>query len=138
MKAYQTKIKKLSGTDFREVHEQALVVYSRIKRRTKRRPYVRSAYFNKDKIFLELFWLHLFDKANWRDRARRLKYFPSAIELIQNTRFDPISKENPNKRNEILHRFAGLTKDKELFFVQIKLEKRNGKKWLMSVFPEDK
>lgn len=138
MKAYQTKTKKLSGTDFSEVYEKAFALYSQIKRKTKRRPYVRSAYFNKDKIFLELFWQHLFDKANWRDRARRLKYFPSALELIQKTKFEPTSKENPNKPNEILHRFAGLTKDKELFYVQIKVEKRNNKKWLMSVFPEDK
>jgi len=137
MKVYRVKAAKLSGTDFREVYKKANAFYAPIKKRTKRRAYVKSAYFAKDKIFLELFWQHLFDKSNWRDRVRRLKYLPCAIELIQNTRFDPISKESPNKPSEILHRFAGVTKNNELFFVQIKESKRNGQKWLVSVFPED-
>ena len=46
-----------------------------------------------------------------------------------------MSKENPNRRSEIVHRFAGITAEKDLFFVQIKEEKRTGQKWLMSVFP---
>ena len=137
MKVYRVKAAKLSGTDFREVYKKANAFYAPIKKRTKRRAYVKSAYFAKDKIFLELFWQHLFDKSNWRDRVRRLKYLPCAIELIQNTRFDPISKESPNKPSEILHRFAGVTKNNELFFVQSKESKRNGQKWLVSVFPED-
>ncbi|MBU4142428.1 hypothetical protein KJ590_00300 [Patescibacteria group bacterium] len=137
MKIYKTKTAKFSGTDFREVHHKALDFYRQIKRKTKRRPYVRSLYFKKDKVFLELFWQHLFDKQNWRDRIRRLKYFPCAIELIRDNSFDPISKENPNKRAEILHRFAGATKNNDLFFVQIKENKRSGQKWLVSVFPVD-
>jgi hypothetical protein len=136
MKAYQAKIKKLPGTDFGEVYKKAFGAYQQIKRKTKRRPYVRSAYFSKDKIFLELFWNHLHEKENFRDKIRRMKYFPTAIELIQNSRIDPTSIENPNKSSEILHRFAGATRDDELFIVQIKEEKRNGKKWLMSVFPK--
>lgn len=66
---------------------------------------------------------------------RRLKYFPCAIELIQKSRFEPESKENPNKRTEILHRFTGVTKENDIFFVQIKEDKRTGQKWLISVFP---
>ena len=138
MQAYQTKIRKLTGTDFREVHQKAFDFYRQLKRKTKRRPYIRSAFFQKQKIFLELFWHHLFEKKNWRDRVRRLKYFPCAIELIQHSRFEPASKENPNKPSEILHRFAGRTKDGDLFFVQIKENKRTSQKWLISVFPLDK
>ncbi|MBL7053228.1 MAG: hypothetical protein ISS02_01000 [Candidatus Portnoybacteria bacterium] len=41
-----------------------------------------------------------------------------------NKKNNPSSKENPNKKTEIFHRFAGITKDKELFYVQIKEEKR--------------
>ena len=37
---------------------------------------------------------------------------------------------------EILHRFAGLTKNRELFYVQIKEDKRSGRKYFMSCFPE--
>ncbi|MDA2922394.1 hypothetical protein MYX07_03970 [Patescibacteria group bacterium AH-259-L07] len=135
MKSYQTKTKKFTGTDFHEVHRKAFGLYKEIKSKTKRRPYVRSAYFKKEKVFLELFWQHLFDKKNWRDRIRRLKYYPYAIELIQKSRFEPESKENPNKRTEILHRFAGITKENDIFFVQIKEDKRTGQKWLISVFP---
>jgi len=135
MKSYRTKTKKLSGSDFHEVHRRALNLYKEIKKKTKRRPYIRSAYFKKDKIFLELFWQHLFDKPNWRDRTRRLKYFPCAIELIRKSGFEPESKENPNKRTEILHRFGGVTKENDMFFAQIKEDKRTGQKFLISVFP---
>ena len=137
MKTYQTKANKLSGSDFKEIHEKALDIYKIIKRETKRRPYVRSAYFKKDKVFLQLFWNHLFEKQNWRDRVRRLKYFPCAIELIRKSKFEPTSKENPNKKSEILHRFAGITKDRDLFFVQIKEYKQSGEKWLISIFPPE-
>jgi len=37
----------------------------------------------------------------------------------------------------MLHRFAGLTKEKELFYVQVKKEKKSGKKYFMSCFPEN-
>lgn len=135
MKSYRTKTKKLPGTDFHEVRRKAFAVYLQIKKRTKRKPYVRSAYFKKAKIFLDLFWSHLFEKKNFTDLMRRMKFYPCAIELIQNSPFEPISKENPNKSSEILHRFAGITTEKDLFFVQIKEHKRSGKKWFISVFP---
>lgn len=137
MKAYQTKAGKLTGTEFKEVHKKAFSLYQQIVRKTKRRPYVRAAYFKKDKVFLALFWQHLWDKYKWQDRMRRLKFFEAAIELIKNSRFDPKSKENPNKNGEILHRFAGITKEKELFFVQIKADKKTGQKYFISVFPHD-
>lgn len=44
----------------------------------------------------------------------------------QKSRFEPKSKENPNRRSEIIHRFGGITKDKELLYVQIKEDKRTG------------
>lgn len=137
MKVYQTKTKKLSGTNFKEVRRKAFGLYQIIKRKTKRKPYIRSKYFKKDKIFLELFWHHLFEKKNFTDLVRRMKFYPCALELIKNSHLEPISKQNPNKPSEILHRFAGITKDKELFFVQIK-QCKNSEKWLISVFPIDK
>jgi len=132
---YKTKTGKLTGSDFHEVNKKAYFVYEQIKRKSKRRPYVRSAYFNKDKIFIGLFWQHLFDKQNWRDRIRRIKYFPAAIELIRHSRFGPKSKENPNNNSEILHRFTGITSDNKLFYVQIKEDKQTSQKWLISVYP---
>ncbi len=135
---YKTKSRRLQGTHWRQVVEKAFGQYKKIKSKTKRRPYVRSAYFNKEKVFLELFWNHLREKVNNRDRTRRLKYFPCAIELIENNRYKPTSKENPNRRNEIFHRFIGSTPNDEVFFVQIKEEQKNGQKWLVSIFPLDK
>ena len=131
---YQTKTRRLPGTNDQEVYEQAQVVYGRIKSGTKRKPYVRSAFFNKQKVFFDFFWKHLAEKKSRRVRTQRLKYFTCAIELIKKSHNEPISKGNPNKRNETLHRFAGLTKERELFFVQIKEDKRTDKKYLMSVF----
>jgi hypothetical protein len=136
MKPYQSKFKKLSGTDYKEIHHQAFDIYKQIKSKSKRKPYVRSVYFNKEKVFLDYFWQHLWQK-NWRDRNRRLKYYPCAIDLIKNSKLEPISKQNPNKPTEMLHRFAGLTKDKELFFVQIKEDKKTSQKHFMSVFPPE-
>jgi len=138
IKIYKTKVNKFSGTNFQEVCKKALGMYKQIKKKTKRRPYIRSVYFNKSKIFLELFWKHLQEKENFRDKTRRVKYFSCAIDLIQCSRFNPISKDNPNRSSEILHRFTGITKNNDLFFVQIKENKRNGEKWLMSVFPKEK
>ena len=115
--------------------KKAVGLYRDITRKTKRRPYIRSTYFDKQKVFLPLFWQHLHEKENLKDKTRRLKYYPCALELIQKSRVEPISKENPNRQGEIVHRFAGSTPDNELFFVQIKEVKRTGEKWLISVFP---
>lgn len=138
MQIYHTKIAKLKGTDYREVLKKALKYYDQIRLSTKRKAYVRSAYFNKNKIFLELFWHHLFSKENRADRTRRMKFLPCAVELIRRSRVPAISKDNPNKSGEILHRFAGLSLEKELFFVQIKEHKKSSMKWFISCFPEQK
>jgi len=136
MKAYKVKAGKLKGTNFHEVRKKASGLYDQIKNKSKRRIYIRSAYFKKDKIFLALFWQHLFDKKKWQDRMRRLKYFEAGIELIRNSKFEPKSKDNPNAPGEILHRFTGVTKENEVFYVQIKEDKRSGQKSLISIFPD--
>lgn len=138
IRAYQTKVQKLPGTNFSEANKKAFELYKQIKRKSKRRPYIRSAYFKKDKIFLGLFWQHLHEKLNLKDKTRRVKYFPCAVELIQNTKFDPSSKDDHNSKSDILHRFTGITSEKEIFFVQIKEDKKTAQKYLISVFPFDK
>lgn len=135
MKLYKTKTKKITGKNYPDLYKKALNFYKQIKNKTKRRPYIRSAYFKKDKIFLEIFWQHLHQK-NWRDRKRRIRYFPCAIELIKNSHIDPISKDNPNDKSEILHKFSGITPDKNTFCVQIKENKQTNQKYFLSVFPE--
>lgn len=133
---YKTKSGVLAGTDFREVRKRALRVYAAIHGHTRRRAYVRSAYFKKEKIFLSLFWHHLFDKEKWRDRMRRIRYFEAAIEIIQRSHLPPESKENPNRISEVLHRFAGMTREGHIFCIQIKEDKRSGRKDLISIFPK--
>lgn len=136
MKVYQTKQKKLTGSEYLEIYPKALKIYRELKRKTKRKPYIRAPYFNKEKIFLDYFWEHLHQK-NSKDRVRRLKYYAAALDLIAHSKAEPKSKENPNKRSEVLHRFAGLTLDKDLFFVQIKEDKKTSQKYFISVFPDD-
>ncbi|MFC1790038.1 hypothetical protein ACFLZP_00980 [Patescibacteria group bacterium] len=135
MIAYQTKFLKLAGTSYKEVYKKAQEVFGSIKRRTKRKPYLRSAYFHKEKIFFDNFWVHLTQKRR-PERLRRLKFFLAAIELIRKSRNHPDTIQNPSKESELLHRFQGLTKKKEVFYVQIKEHKRTGRKQLMSIFPK--
>ncbi len=135
MKVYHSKLAKLSGTDYAELYPKAYDIYKQIKRKSKRRPSIRSAYFNKAKIFLDYFWEHLHQK-NASDRARRLKFYACAIDLVRNAKVEPLIERNPFKSNELLYRFAGLTKDNELFYVQIKESIKNDQKFLMSIFPQ--
>lgn len=62
MIAYQTKANKLSGSNYAEIKKRAMFVFNQIKKKTKRQAYIRSAYFQKDKIFFNYFWDHLFQK----------------------------------------------------------------------------
>jgi len=132
---YQTRAAKLPGTKYKEVYENAQTAFREIKNKTKRRPYVRSSYFRKQKIFFDYFWDHLWRTGGYKERTKRLKYFKAAIEVLERSKNEPASKENPNKKSEILHRFAGLTKNKEPFYVQVKEDKPTGRKYFMFCFP---
>ena len=131
---YRASTKPLRGSSWNEIAPQARHLLRFITRRTKRRPYIRSAYFRKDKIFFTYFWKHLGQRSH-RQRAKRLRYLPCAIELIRHSRNEPELKENPNRHGEFLHRFYGVTPDGQTFVVQIKENKKTSRKELMSVFP---
>ncbi len=134
-KIYKSKFNQTSGSNFSEVRKKVNLIFKQIKSKTKRRPYVKSAYFNKSKIFVSQFFSHTFEK-NWRDATRRLKLFECGIDLIKNNKVNPSSKDDPNNPGFILHRFTGLTKQNELFYVQVKENKKSGEKFLLSIFPE--
>jgi len=136
MEIYKTKQKQLAGTKYREVYSKAFIVYKQIRKKSKRRPYIRSAYFDKQKIFLQLFWTHLYEKQNFRDKTRRAKFFPCAVELIENSRFTPVIKKSLEQSHILFYRFVGKSKDDKEFIVQIKENKKTGQKWLISVFPK--
>jgi hypothetical protein len=133
MDIFYSKYNKLSGTSYYEVKGQVEVIFSRLKKKTKRRPYLRSAYFRKEKIFFEYFWAHLRQK-NYRDRIRRLKFLEAGLDLIKNSRLIPVIITVDNKA-EVYYRFLGKTKDGWLFFVQIKENKKTGQKFFISCFP---
>jgi hypothetical protein len=135
MNYFKVKLNRLSGSDYGELRKKANLILGEIKRHTKRRSYVRCAYFGKSKIFFDYFWPHLFEK-NYSDRIRRLKYLPCALELIKKSKEKPIIYQTQERRNEILYRFMGETGNKELFLVQIKENKKTGQKYFMSCFPE--
>jgi hypothetical protein len=133
MKVHKVKATVYPGTDFSEVYPPARKLFNQIKAQTKRQPYIKAAYFNKDKVFIELFWIHLNQK-NRKERNQRLKYYACGIELLRTTRQQPTTKKNPNKSVESLHRFAGVAAGGELFYIQVKENKRTKRKDLMSVF----
>lgn len=135
MNVYKTKKQKIAGTNFKEVNKTAEIIFKQIKKRTKRTPYVRSKYFKNEKVFLNLFWSHLFEKHE-KDRTRRLKFYDCALDLIRNSTYNPETRENFQKKDELLHRFHGVTKNKEEFVVQIKENKRTKRKDLISIYPK--
>lgn len=135
MELYQSKKKIIPGKNYKEVLKISLVIYKTVTARTKRSPYLRSKYFRKQKIFLGLFWSHLYEKYE-KDRVRRLRYFECALDLIRYSTFPPTSVENNKNRNEILHRFYGSAKTGEKFIVQIKENKKTNRKDLISIYPD--
>jgi hypothetical protein len=135
MKIYESKYNLLPGSAYAEVIKAARREYHHIQKRTPRRqPYVRSKYFTKEKIFISEFWQHL-DQKIWPDRVRRMKLFICAIDLIRNTTYDPEIKQSTTKPSELLYRFSGKTNDGQLFYVQIRENKRTQRKDFTSVFP---
>ncbi len=131
---YHCTTPALQGRRLADLLPQARSIFRTLERRTKRRPYVRSAYFKHEKIFFDHFWEHLQQKLP-SERARRLRLLPCALELLRHTRNHPLSFEKENDPGTLLHRFAGHTPDKHLFYVQIKQDKRSGARQLLSIFP---
>ncbi len=131
---YRTNVLPLVGSDYREIHRRARIWYADLIRHSRRRPYVRSAFFKKEKVFLSLFWHHAWDK-NWRDRVRRLQYLPCAINLIKNSRIKPTVFRDPTKPGNAFYRFYGVTAQGEMFVVQIQQRLSSGRKDLLSIFP---
>jgi hypothetical protein len=109
--------------------------YHLVQKRTPRRvPYVRSKYFKKDKVFLNTFWDHLMQK-HPSEQMKRLKFYLAALDLLRNTSDDSDSIIERNNPDVFLHRFAGQTCDGQGFCVQVKDNRRSGRKDFMPVFP---
>jgi hypothetical protein len=130
---FQSKYDKLPGSDYSEVYAKARAIYNDIKSKTKRQPYIRSTYF-KTKVFLELFWVHNAQKYRG-ERARRLRYYRCALDLLRNSNIAPDERFNPNGNHEKVFRFYGKTKGGDEFWVQVKEDKKTKGKYMMSVVP---
>lgn len=133
MKKYQSKARLLPGTSYDEVQIAARREHKKVIALTKRRPYARSAYFNKSKVFLSPFWDHTMQKTR-KVKTQRLKLYAAAIDLVRNSHHDPETIIEANSPSVLLHRFYGITRDGVEFCVQIKQHKRTGRIDLMSVF----
>jgi len=55
---------------------------------------------------------------------KKIEIYLCALDLIQNSRLDPETRDNPNNFKEVVHRFSGKTKDGQIFCVQIKKGKK--------------
>lgn len=133
MKVFQSKASLLPGSSYNEVQVIARLEHNKIVALTKRQAYARSIYFNKQKIFLSVFWEHTMQK-NRKKRTERLKLYSAAVDLIRNTRHDPETVIEKNNPSVLLHRFYGITRDRVQFCVQVKQNKRTGRLDFMSVF----
>ena len=132
---FRSRYSQPAGSAYAEVVAEARREYHKIQKITPRRaPYVRAAYFKKDKVFINSFWEHLNQKPV-RDRRRRLKLYLCAIDLIRNSTDAPSTSLNPNNTNELLYRFEGKTADGIIFQVQLKENKKKKRKNFISVFP---
>lgn len=129
---WKTKSSSLQANTYSVMRNLALQHFKVIERKSKRKPYVRSKYFKKQKIFFDFFWIHLFEK-NPKDRTRRLKFLPNAIELIENSTYPPRIVFKNSK--ETLYRFYGMNTLNQRFVIQIKETSRDESRYLISVFP---
>ena len=133
MQNNRLKTSTVKGTNYPEIYKKLLTFIKHIQIKTQ--TICRSKYFENQKIFLELFWIHLHQK-NKNERERRVSLFPVAVEFISNSKSEPILTAKGVKSSEIFYRFTAVTKDTQIFFIQIKENKKSGQKWLMSIFPE--
>lgn len=131
---FKSSKSRLPGSNGAEIYRHANAIYKKIASKTKRRPYIRSKYFNKEKIFLDYFWGHL-DSKNWTDRIRRLSLYNCAIDLLIYTTSKPEVVTNPNRKDETFYRFYGVTREMEKFVVQIVEKTQKREKSLISVYP---
>jgi len=129
---YKCKLETIRGENYAEIVRKARRIYHDLSRQTRRDPFIRSFYFNKEKVFLNSFCGHLNTKRQ-KDRKRRLKFYGCAIELIERNRLRP---EAPFKsKSEQIFRFKGVAADSQQFIVQIREEMKTGRKYFTSVFP---
>ena len=71
---------------------------------------------------------------NLKERTKRLQLYNAAIDLLRNTRCEPETLFSKDDMSNLTHRFYGVTKEGVEYCVQVKQNKRSGRKDLISVF----
>jgi hypothetical protein len=135
MATYKSKYSKIKSSSHSVLLKETRKQFHTIQKKNPRRvPYVRSAYFTKDKIFISLFWAHLQQKRAG-DQVRRLQLYTCAIDLIRNSNNTPETIFTYTDKDHALHRFEGVSSEGTKFYVQIRENKRTNRKDFMSCFP---
>jgi len=81
MNVYTSKYSRLPGSSYAEALSHARQEYNVIAHSTKRQPYVKSKYFNGNKVFLNVFWDHVMQK-RLKERTRRLRFYRAALDRL--------------------------------------------------------
>ena len=138
MKFYQSKYPLLPGSSLDEVLPLARSSYKRICAKTRRIPYINTKCksFKTAKVFLDVFWTHIFQKSP-KERTARLKLYQCALDTLRNSRIEPESQPSFDQRVR-LYRLYGVSREGKKFCIQIKEERKTGRKYFMSVFPWSK
>ena len=69
-----------------------------------------------------------------KERRKRLKFYKAALDLLRNSQINPDTITSAEDQRMLLYRFYSITKDGSYFCVQVKEDKRTGRKDFMSVF----
>ena len=131
---YQSKYEKLRGSSDKEVFYEARQIFRKYDSK-RRLPYVRSKYFDGQKVFLNMFYIHLGQKSQ-KEQRKRIAFVLCAIDLLQNSRVAPAIEPNENNKS-LYYRFYGKTKSGENFSVQVMKDKKSNR-YFMSCFPSRK
>jgi len=131
-KFYQSKYDRLRGSNDKEAFYEARRIFRKYDNK-RRQPYVRSKYFNGQKVFLNMFYIHLGQKSPSEQR-KRISFVACAIDLLQNTRVPPLFSDSFDGRRGEYYRFQGATKSGEKFAVQVVKDKKDNR-YFMSCFP---
>ena len=88
MNVYTSKYSRLPGSSYNESLNHARREYNVIAHSTKRQPYVKSKYFNGNKVFLKVFWNHVMQK-RLKERTRRLRFYRAALDVLRHSKITP-------------------------------------------------
>jgi hypothetical protein len=135
MRYFKIKTRPITGTNLKEVTKKSMSIFHDIEKQTRRRPSVKCQVLGGNKVFIGEYLAHQNQKMRL-DKLRRLKFFPCAIDLIENTTEKPTEKTL--RSGETLYRLYGIAGNGQRFVVQISKNPKTDNRRLMSSFPKDR